>query len=250
MMRARCLTTLLLGVLASCGGKAPGVSTYQVTVHCQTKDGRPVPLVSLSSERAAVGAVTNAQGLATIVLDGREGEEVPLHIDKLPPEHVELRPGDTHMVVLKNLGKAGPQGIIVGHDIVLRRTKESYSVLVAAEQLPDLEVSANGVKLGRLNSRGSAAFRVEGRPGEELKVAILTANNPRISAQDPSKVFVLPESGGVLSFRSNVSLAAVAAVEEAAAPVAKKKHKSKPKLIDEPKQIPFGHTLSAGSKKN
>jgi hypothetical protein len=243
IMRPLYLPALLFGALAGCGGKGPGVFTYQIAVHCQTKDGRPVPLVSLSSDRAAASAVTNMRGIATLVVDGREGEEVALRIDKLPPDHSELAAGAEHKVVLKNLGKVGPQGIEVGHDIALRRTKESYSVLVAAEQTPDLEVTANGVKLARLNSRGAAAFRIEGKPGEEFKVAILTENHPRASTQDPTKVFVLPENGGVLSFRSNLSLSAVAEV------LAPARRRRKAKLVNEPKQIPFSQTLSAQSKK-
>jgi len=237
------LSALFFAALGGCGGKGPGVRTYQITVHCQTKDGRPVPLVALSSERATVGAVTNMRGLATLIVDGREGEEVALRIDKLPPDHLELSTTE-HRVVLKNLGKSGPQGIEVGHDIALRRTRESYSVLVAAEQTPDLEVAANGVKLARLNSRGAAAFRVEGKPGEELKVAILTANHPRASTPDPTKVFVLPENGGVLAFLSNLSFAALPEVA-----VAPAKRKRKAKVVrEEPKQIPFSQTLSAKKK--
>lgn len=235
----------LAGALLGCG-KGPGVSTYAVTVRCQTHDGRPVPLVALSSERAPAGAVTNMKGIATLLFEGREGEEVPLTVDRLPADHSELAPGTAHKVVLKNVGAVGAQGIEVGHDIKLRRTRESYTVLVAAEQVADLAVSGNGVKLARLNSRGAAAFRVEGKPGEELKVAILTENNPRASVQDPSKVFVLPESGGVLSFLSNLSIAAVA--EEPAAPAARRKRRHKA-VVDQPKQIPFGQTLSAGSRK-
>src|SRR5262245_20498690 len=101
-------SALLFAALAGCGGKGPGVRTYQITVHCQTKDGRPVPLVSMSSDRAAVGAVTNMRGLAALIVDGREGEEVALRIDKLPAEHTELAPGAEHKVVLKNLGKISP----------------------------------------------------------------------------------------------------------------------------------------------
>lgn len=246
--RTLCLSIPLIGTLLGCAGKGPGVSTYAVSIRCQTHDGRPVPLVALSSERAAVGGVTNMQGIATILIDGREGEEVPLRVEKLPADHTELSGRAEHKVVLKNIGKTGPQGIEVGYDLKLRRTKESYTVLIAAEQVSDLDVSGNGVKLARLNSRGAAAFRVEGKPGEELKVAILTEKNPRASVQDPTKVFVLPENGGVLTFLSNLSLAAIA--EEPAAPAARRKRKQKQKPTDnEPKQIPFGQTLSAGSKK-
>jgi hypothetical protein len=246
--RTLCFSIPLLSALHGCAGKGSGVSTYAVSIRCQTGDGRPVPLVALSSERAAAGVITNMKGIATLVIDGREGEEVPLRVERLPADHTESSAGAEHKVVLKNVGKTGPQGIEVGYDLKLRRIKESYTVLVAAEQVSDLDVTGNGVKLARLNSRGAAAFRVEGKPGEELKVAILTEKNPRASVQDPTKVFVLPENGGVLTFLSNLSMAAVA--EEPAAPAARRKRKQKQKPVDnEPKQIPFGQTLSAHSKK-
>src|SRR5262245_49184401 len=98
IMRRLCLSASLFGCLAGCGGKGPGVHTYQIAVHCQTPDGRPVPLVSLSSRRAAVAAVTKMRGLATLIVDGREGEEVALRIDRLPPEHSEISPSAEHKV--------------------------------------------------------------------------------------------------------------------------------------------------------
>lgn len=249
-MRSRSTCTLVLPVVASllgggllgCRGAAPGVNTYQLTVRCRTGDGRPVPLVAVSSERAPVGSVTDSNGVATLIVDGREGEEVPLRINKLPPDHSLATPGAERRIVLKNVGKTGSEGIQVVHDVSLRRTKETYVVLVAAEHVAGLPVTANGVERAQLNSRGAAAFRLEGRPGDELKVAVVTASEPRASEPDPSKVFVLPEGGGVLGFRSGVSILAEAAVPEV-------RRRKKVKVKNEPKQIPFGETVSARGRK-
>lgn len=251
-MRSRSTCSLIVPVFASllgggllgCGGAAPGVNTYQLTVRCRTPDGRPVPLVGVSSERAPVRGVTDSNGVATLIVDGREGEEVPLRIDKLPPDHSLATPGAERRIVLKNVGKSSPEGIQIVHDVAVRRTKETYVVLVAAEHVAALPVTANGVEKATLNSRGAAAFRLEGRPGDELKVAIVTAGEPRASEPDPSKVFVLPEGGGVLGFRSGVSLLA-----EAAEPEVRKRKKVKVKVKNEPKQIPFGETVSARGRK-
>jgi hypothetical protein len=235
----------LLGVAPSgCRGAAPGVSTYELTVRCRTSDARPVPLVAISSERALVGSVTDSNGVATLLVDGREGEEVPLRVDKLPPDHTLATPGPERRLVLKNVGKKGAEGIQVVHDISLRRTKETYVVLVAAEQVAGLPITANGIEKAQLNSRGAAAFRLEGRPGDELKVAIVTASEPRASEPDPSKVFVLPENGGVLAFRSGLSI-----LPEEAVPEIRKRKKLKVKPKNEPKQIPFGQTVSARGRK-
>jgi hypothetical protein len=249
-MRSRSTCSLVLPVVASllgggllgCRGAAPGINPYQLSIRCRTSDGRPVPLVAVSSERALVPSVTDSNGVATLLVDGREGEEVPLRIDKLPPDHSLVTPGAERRIVLKNVGKVSPEGIQVVHDVPLRRTRETYVVLIAAEHVADLPVTANGVEKAQLNSRGAAAFRIDGRPGDELKVAIVTASAPRISEPDPSRVFVLPEGGGVLAFRSGVSL-----VAEAAAPEVRKRKKVKVK--NEPKQIPFGETVSARGRK-
>lgn len=235
---------LSAGAMSGCSGKAPGVSTYRLAVSCRTADGRPVPLVAVSSERAPASSVTDSNGIATLLIDGREGEEVPVRVDKLPPDHSLLGSGAEQKVVLKNVGKVSAEGIEVGHAIKLRRTKETYVVLIAAERVADLPVTANGVERARLNSRGAAAFRLEGKPGEELKVAILTNKDPRASEQDPSKVFTLPEGGAVLGFRSGLAFA-----EEVAAPEVKKRKRVKVKPQNEPKQIPFGQTVSARGRK-
>jgi hypothetical protein len=90
------------------------------------------------------------------------------------------------------------------HEIRLRPKKETYVVLVTAEQAPMLAIAANGTVVAHLNSRSAAAFRTEGKPGEELKVTLLASKGARVQGNDPTQTFTLPENSSILAFRSNL----------------------------------------------
>lgn len=185
------------------------ISKFRVRVHCQTQEGRAVGGVLLASGTSSVR--TDGQGNATLPFEGHEGEEVSFRIERLPSglelvDHTPLR-----RVVLKSYGHGDPDrsGISdLQHDIALRNKKDAYTVLVYADDAPNLPVVANGAPVAKLNSRGAAAFRYEGKQGEELIVSISTGNNPRASLQDPKKTFQLGDTERLLLFHSELAIAA------------------------------------------
>lgn len=194
-----------------CRGDETGAAKFRVRVHCQSIEGRAIPGVLLSGGRN-VAVRTDTQGNAALAFEGREGEEVTLRVERLPPG-LELADGsELRRVVLKAYAGSDSRGAIsdIPHDIPLRNRKDGYIVLVYADQAADLPVVANGAETAQLNSRGAAAFRHEGKPGEELIVSIRTGENPRASRIDPKKTFILPDSDRVLTFHSDLTMAATA----------------------------------------
>lgn len=244
MMRRHLLRRALCAALViatpACKSVDPSRHVYRIEVHSKTPDGRPVEGVEIFDPSSEEPLITDEGGRSAFDLSGREGEEVTLRIVKLPPNYRLASGNEEQHILLKNVGQSGPQAIAIRHDITLRSTRESYVLLVAAEQTAGLKVAANGVAVGMLNSRGAGAFRLEGKPGDELKVAILTEGDPRYSVQDPDKVFSLPENGGLLSFVSSLSLNPEPIVEKKA----KAKHHLKLKATPTPTQIPFQQTVS------
>ena len=189
------LCSLAAGVSLT-GCRESGPELYEVRVRCLLSDRSPVAGVELSG--GAQTALSDAQGVAAFSLPGHEGAEVTLTVTRIPPG-LELgdRLTERH-VYLKRIGKAS--GAIV-HDLPLRKKRETYVVMVAAERGADLPVYANGAEVARLNSRSAAAFRIEAEPKSELKVMLDTNGNKRASEQNPTHVFVLPPGSAVLAHR-------------------------------------------------
>lgn len=201
---------------------------YRIRIHCQLPDGSPVAGVKIGKAVAMPPLLaSDAQGNLVLPIDGREGQEVPFAIVHIPPSLVLAEGGESRRVILKNYGVRGRQQVSeVMHEIRLRPKKETYVVLVTAEQAPMLAVAANGAVVAHLNSRSAAAFRTEGKPGEELKVTLLASKVAKVQDSDPTETFTLPENGAILAFRSNLLLKPP--------PVAKVRTGSRPALLITP----------------
>lgn len=169
---------------------------YQVRVRCVIADGRPVPGIELEGEDQLV--TSDGQGLAQFVVNGNEGKDVTVRITKVPTEF-ELTDRQVERHVL--LKKLGTTGNVVNYELRLRKKRESYVIMLSTEKAADLLVRANGAEVAQLNSRGAAAFLIEGEPRSELKVVLETNGNPRASEQNPGHTFVLPENSAVLAHR-------------------------------------------------
>lgn len=192
---------LVLAVLGGCE-KNNQISQYRVRVHCTLTDGTAASGITIA--RAGEPArESDAQGDVLLHLEGREGQEIQFEIAKLPTTLMLAEGSPIRKLVLKKLGDKRAVVEIL-HEVHLRPKKESYVVLVSAAQAPMLAVAANGSEVARLNSRSAAAFRLAGKPGDELKVTILASKDAKTPGSDPTQSFTLPEKSGILSFHSNL----------------------------------------------
>ncbi len=196
---------LVLGTMTCIGCDLNGQATrYQIRIHCTLPDGTPVQGVQIAKGNDPIQS-SDAQGDAFVRLEGREGQEVQFSIAKIPPTLTLAEGVESRHIVLKNLGGSVKKRVSeIAHEVKLRPKKETYVVLVSAIQAPMLAVSANGEVVAHLNSRSAAAFRREGKPGDELKVTVLASKDARTKGSDPTQSFTLPEGGGVLSFHSSL----------------------------------------------
>jgi len=188
-----------------------GVSSYEVAVRARTGDWTPVPGVLISSPDSGTRGITNAQGQLTFRINGLEGTAVSFHVERAPDGIVEVDDSAAHRMILKTIVGRKPAGgqksEVLTYDILMRRSREMYVVLVSTSGVADLPISANGVELGKLNSLGAGAFRIKGQPGEELKVVIQTAKSPLVLTQEnPERTFLLPPTSSILSFSSTLAL--------------------------------------------
>lgn len=207
-----CLLALALpGLSLDCRqlAPAPSINSYSVAVRARTRDQSPVPRVLISIPDSGARGFTDRNGQITFRVDGLEGTSFPLRVEATPDGIVEEDGRAAHRLILKSI--VGPPGSdrqhdgVLTYDLWLRRTREVYVLLVSTKGVADLEVSANGMKLGRLNSLGAGAFRLKGQPGEELKVVIQTGPARGLTQVNPEQTFTLPASSSILSFASSLS---------------------------------------------
>lgn len=193
---------------AGCGSPHDGAdATYLVEIRCHTPEGAPVANVRLVHPESGESGVTSAQGKLSLRLAGHEGSEATLQVSGLPDGMVLADDSPRQHIVFKSLSDATGRKRFLTHDIVLTKSKETYVLLVSTAGAPNLPVVANGITLGKLNSRGAGAFRVHGQPGEELKVVLDTI---RAGAARGSSLqtFTLPAGRSILSFQSDLTLVA------------------------------------------
>lgn len=216
------ISTCLLGLAAvlpsftvSCEALGPrlerSVSSYSVAVRVHTQDGAPVPGVVISNPDSNGKGATDAQGQVLFQIDGLEGTTVAFHVERIPDGIVEFDDSAVYRMTLKSIISKTPAGSPksdpLTYNILMRRTRETYVVLVSTRAVADLPVSANGIELGKLNSLGAGAFRIKGQPGDELKVVIQTGKSQLALTQDnPEQTFLLPETSSILSFASTLAL--------------------------------------------
>ncbi|MFO0579266.1 MAG: hypothetical protein U1A78_35135 [Polyangia bacterium] len=193
---------------------------YLVEVRCHTPEGVPIANVRIANPESGASGLTDARGLLSFRLEGHEGTEVSLKVESLPDGIVLVDESAPQRLILKSIaapsaapGSSPPavaerRGPLI-HDILLRKNKETYVILVSTDGVPNVPVKANGVRIGRLNSRGAGAFRLQGQPGEELKV-VLDDSSGEVSYTGGTyqQTFTLPPSSAILSFHSNITLLA------------------------------------------
>jgi hypothetical protein len=192
----------LLGVCGACKEPLePATRPYKIRVRCQTQEGLPVPGILLSSPNSAAPLASDASGVALLKVNGHEGEEVPLRVEHLPAEYVVDEGAEPRHVVLKQLvSSVGEIRSEIAYDIRVRRIRENYVVLIAIDGAAGRAVAANGTIAAYLNSRGAAALRYPGKPGEELKITVMEEME-HFGARDLNRTFSLPEAGSILTYR-------------------------------------------------
>lgn len=198
----------LSALTVGCSSQQEGTdANYLVEVRCHTPEGAPVPGVRLIHRESGESGVTSAQGKLSLRLAGHEGSEATLQIATVPDGMALAEDSPRQHIVLKSLSDSTGRKRVLTHDIVLTKSKETYVLLVSTAGAPNLPVVANGIALGKLNSRGAGAFRVHGQPGEELKVVLDTirAGTARGSSL---QTFTLPAGRAILSFQSDLTLLA------------------------------------------
>ncbi len=200
------LSAAVAAACVACGpASQPAARTYAVRVRCQTLDGQPVPGVLLSGPGGAAPVQSDADGVALLRVMGHEGEDAPLHVLRVPSEYLldngNADAAESHRVVLKQLlSSSGAAPLALSHELRLRRRHENYVILLSIDGAAGRAVAANGAIRAWLNSRGAAAFRYPGSPGEELQVSILQ-DHKRPGPHDLHHAFTLPDSGSILSYR-------------------------------------------------
>lgn len=223
------------------------VSSYAVEIRCHTQEGAPVPNVLIGNPESGASGVTDRQGKIIFQIDGYEGTAVSFRVQKTPEGIVPAEESAEHRMVLKSIAGSpnsgrpqaaqasyGDRPGTLRYDIPMRRSRETYVLLVSTRGIGDLPVRANGVTLGKLNSVGAGAFRIHGQPGEELKVQLATGRRPELTQEDPEHTFALPATSAILSFPSTLAPLPGAEVGSSAArpvitfvPTEKKRHHSK-----------------------
>lgn len=188
----RFLAILAASALTACGAAAAEPSAYALRVHVESDPGEGLPDVGILRDERQVGK-TDAQGLSTLHLRGREGERVALRA-VCPETH--LTPDAPTTVILRSyVGQEAPELLI--RCPPRRRT---LAVVVLAKNGANLPLTHRGAEIGRTDAQGLAHLTLASEPGDAFEVTLDTSSQPALRPPNPGARFVIGAHDDALLF--------------------------------------------------
>jgi hypothetical protein len=191
---SRILSALGLWLLLGCDQhSAP--STYRVAVLVEGDPSMPLAAASVVVDGKPLGA-TGADGRATLRLQGKEGDVVPVSI-RCPADHKS--PPAPIAVPLRRL--EDPSRVPL-YQVSCPPEVRTIVVAVRATQGPDLPVMYLGKEVARTDASGAAHVQLRLHPEERFELMLNTEGEgePRLRPQNPTAVFVAKDRDELLFF--------------------------------------------------
>ncbi len=173
--------------------------TFEFDVLVRSDDGRPVRAEIV----AGAGSVTtNAEGRATLVAHGHDGDRVP-HVVKCSKEYHS--PATPLLVSLRRDAGATKRPV---HEVTCVPIKRTVVVGVRLDNGPNLPVVYLGRQVARTDPSGAAHVRVEVAPGEpfQLKIDTSERGNEDLRPQNPAAEFSVDQNDDLLVFDQKMSV--------------------------------------------
>ncbi len=191
-----------LGVLAGCSrilGEQP-VLAFEFAVHVQSDDGRPIVGAEIVSSAGTVR--TDAEGHASLVTRGHEGDRQP-HVVRCPKEYQS--PSTPLLVSLRRGFEKANRPV---YDVTCVPTKRTVVVSVRLEDGADLPIVYLGKTLARTDASGAAHVLLHVEPDEPFRLTIDTSEPGRenVRPENPSAELAVGQADDLLVFEQKMSL--------------------------------------------
>jgi hypothetical protein len=190
--RAFLLSIALIGT--GCSRARPSTS-YEVVVRVTSEAADPVGGAKIMLRDAVIGT-TRETGLAKLLMQGREGDVVPLSI---ACPHGFRSPAKSLDVPLRHLAEPGKPPEFSASCTPLKR---SVVVAVRADNGPNLPVVYLGEEVARTDASGAAHVLLNLTPGDEFELSLDTSDASafRLRPQKPSARFTAKGDDEILTF--------------------------------------------------
>jgi hypothetical protein len=181
-------------------GEQP-VIVFEFDLLVRSDDGRPVP----GAEIVAAGGnlTTDAEGRATLVGRGHEGDRLP-HVVKCPKDYQS--PAAPLLISLRHQVQSERRAV---YEMTCIPVKRTVVVGVRADNGPNLPVIYLGQNVARTDASGAAHVLLSVVPGEPFRLTIDTseAGNESLRPVNPSAEFAVGPADDLLVFEQKMSLA-------------------------------------------
>jgi len=181
-----------LAFLAACG-EPPKAPAFLVAVRVEADPGRPIPGATVARANRLLGT-TDANGRATLTLDGVEGEITDVTVTCPDGFQSPAKPVNLKLTHLAEKTK------IPEYAVQCPPSMRRVVVAVRAENGPHLPVLYLDRPVTRTDASGAASFALEVPPGTQFTVALGTSERKDIKPLNPSKLFIVSQHDDVFLF--------------------------------------------------
>ncbi len=178
------LALLVCGCGRGARAEAP-TRDYRVSVTTESDPEQRLPGVVLTAPQpGSAVSRSDASGVASLVLNGAEGANVPIQIS-CPAGYVA--PAEPLMVVLRTLANGAIPELVVS----CLPSERSLVVVVRLEGGGAFPIVENGHTIGQTDELGVAHLLYRGAPGDKHDLTIDTSRRPELKPGSPSGRFVI-----------------------------------------------------------
>lgn len=171
------LTVVALATL-SCARHEPAPSRYAFRLTVTNVPGEPLPQVTARVATRVLGK-TDEQGSLELVLQGRDGQRVNVHVDCPPNHRAPARP--LELALFHYASGAKPQ-----ITAVCEQERVAEAVVVRTLGARHVPLYARGERLGTTDAQGIAHVLLRGEPGENVELSFDTSERPELRPVSPS----------------------------------------------------------------
>jgi hypothetical protein len=180
-------------LLAASCAEPPKPPSFLIAVRVESDPGRAIPGASVTRAGRLLGT-TDANGRATLTLDGVEGEITDVNVACPDGFQSPAKPVNIKLTHLAEKTK------IPEYSVQCPPSMRRVVVAVRAENGPNLPVIYLDRAVTRTDAAGAASFALEVPPGSQFTVALSTAERKDIKPLSPSKLFVVSQHDDVFLF--------------------------------------------------
>ena len=198
------LSNLISVIGCSASLQEAALTTFEL--RCLVKNGQSQPLADakLTVQNRSIGT-TDALGNLSVVLSGREGQEIPISFECPKGYHGVSLPNSVKLTKTRGLGESEsrPWTMI---EAICESDKRDVIVIVQSNGVSGLPIRVGTQSVGVTDAQGNAQVLVRiDREHTGIEVGIDTETQPELLPKNPSRTFSIGHNDSIIVYTEKLA---------------------------------------------